>query len=264
MEPDRTMSRIHPTAIVHPDARLADDVEVGAYSIIGDRVRVGSGTVIGPHVVIKGRTEIGENNRIFQFSSIGEINQDKKYRGEDTRLVIGNGNTIREFVTMQIGTVTGRSETRVGDRGLYMVYSHVAHDCEIGDDCILANCATLAGHISIGDGAIIGGLVGIHQFCRIGRMAIVGGCSKVVQDIPPFMMADGHPARVRGINLEGLKRKEFDREEIKRIRRAQRTLFYSGLNISQAVSRLREEHPGSGRVKEILDFVEASKRGIAK
>ena len=258
------MTRIHPTAIVHPGARLADGVEVGAYSIIGEHVSIGRGTVVGPHVVVTGRTEIGENNRIFQFASIGEINQDKKYRGEETRLVIGDGNVIREYVTMQIGTVTGKSVTRVGNGGLFMVYSHVAHDCEIGDGCILANCATLAGHIDIGDGAIIGGLVGIHQFCRVGTMAIVGGCSKVVQDIPPYMMADGHPATVRGVNMEGLKRKRFGRDEMREIRRAHRMLFHSGLNISQAVEQLKEEFPSSARVKEIIDFVESSKRGIAK
>ena len=179
------MRQIHSSAIVHPKAEIADDVEIGPYSIIEAHVRIGRGTVVGPHVVIKGRTEIGENNKIFQFASVGEVNQDLKYRGEETRLKIGSGNTIREYVTMQIGTLTGRSETTIGERNLFMVYSHIAHDCEIGNDCILANCATLAGHIQIDDGAIIGGLVGIHQFCRVGTMAIVGGCSKIVQDIPP-------------------------------------------------------------------------------
>lgn len=258
------MKRIHSSAIVDPKAEIADEVEIGPYSIIGANVRIGVGTIIGPHVVIKGLTEIGERNRIFQFASIGEVNQDLKYRGEETRLKIGDGNTIREYVTMQIGTVTGRSETTVGDRNLFMVYSHVAHDCEIGSDCILANCATLAGHIRIDDGAIIGGLAGIHQFCRVGTMAIIGGCSKIVQDIPPYMMADGHPARVRGVNLEGLKRKEFSRESIKEIKAAYKTLYHSRTNTANALAQLKEEYPSSVCVKAIIEFIEASQRGIAK
>lgn len=258
------MKRIHPSAIVDPKAEIADEVEIGPYSIVGAGVSIGRGTVVGPHAVIKGCTEIGEGNRIFQFASIGEINQDLKYRGEETRLKIGNGNTIREYVTMQIGTVTGRSETTVGDRNLFMVYSHVAHDCEIGSDCILANCATLAGHISIGDGAIIGGLAGIHQFCRVGTMAIVGGCSKVVQDIPPYMMADGHPAMVRGVNLEGLRRKEFSPESVKEIKAAYKILYHSRMNTAQALSRLKEEYPSSACVRAVVEFVEASQRGIAR
>jgi len=258
------MRTIHPTAIVHARAELDDDVEVGPYSIIGEHVRIGRGTVIGPHVVIGGRTEIGKENRIFQFASIGEVNQDLKYRGEPTRLKIGDRNTIREYVTMQIGTVTGRSETTVGDGSLFMVYSHIAHDCEIGNGCILANCATLAGHIRIEDGAIIGGLVGIHQFCRIGSMAIIGGCSKVVQDIPPYMMADGHPAAVRGVNIEGLKRRKLGPEAIREIKAAYRTIFHSGLNVSAALARLKEMYPSSECVAAILRFIEASTRGIAK
>jgi UDP-N-acetylglucosamine acyltransferase len=214
--------------------------------------------------VITGRTRIGERNRIFQFASIGEVNQDLKYRGEETRLSIGDGNTIREYVTMQVGTVTGRSETTVGSRNLFMVYCHVAHDCEIGDDCILANSATLAGHIRIEDGGIIGGLVGVHQFCRIGTMAIVGGCSKVVQDIPPYMMADGHPARVRGVNLEGLRRRNFPPGEVAEIKAAYKTLFHSSLNVSQALARLKGEYPSSERVAALVGFIESSSRGIAR
>lgn len=258
------MKNIHPTAIVNPGAEIADDVEIGPYTIVGEHVRVGRGTIIGPHVVLKGRTEIGEGNRIFQFASVGEINQDKKYGGEETRLKIGDSNIIREYVTMQIGTVTGRSETTVGDRNLFMVYSHIAHDCEIGSDCILANCATLAGHIAIGDGAIIGGLVGIHQFCRVGTMAIVGGCSKVVKDIPPFMLADGHPAMVRGVNIEGLRRKKFTREVIGQIRAAHKRLFHSKMNVSRALAALKEEYSSSECVMAIVSFIEESRRGIAK
>ncbi|MEJ2744503.1 MAG: acyl-ACP--UDP-N-acetylglucosamine O-acyltransferase [bacterium] len=258
------MKRIHSSAIVDPKAEIADEVEIGPYSIIDAHVHIGRGTVVGPHVVIKGFTEIGERNRIFQFASIGEVNQDLKYRGEETRLKIGNGNTIREYVTMQIGTVTGRSETTIGDRNLFMVYSHVAHDCEIGNDCILANCATLAGHIRIEDGAIIGGLAGVHQFCRVGTMAIIGGCSKIVQDIPPYMMADGHPAKVRGVNLEGLRRKEFSRESVKEIKAVYKTLYHSKMNTAQALAHLKEEYPSSACVRAVIEFIEASHRGIAR
>jgi UDP-N-acetylglucosamine acyltransferase len=258
------MAKIHNTAIVHPKAELADDVEVGPYSIIGENVKIGSGTVLGPHVVIKGLTEIGSNNRIFQFASIGEVNQDLKYRGEQTKLVIGDGNTIREYVTMQIGTVTGSKVTKVGDGNLFMVYCHVAHDCEIGNGCILANCATLAGHITIEDSAIIGGLVGIHQFCSVGKMAIVGGCSKIVKDIPPFMMADGHPAKVRGINLEGLKRKKVPSAAVKEIKEAYRIVFVKKAKLESAISELNERYPSSEYVREFTSFISESKRGIAR
>lgn len=258
------MTTIHPTAIVHPKAELGEGVSIGPYSIVGAHVRVGPGTSVGPHVVLAGRTRIGARNRIFQFASIGEVNQDLKYRGEETRLVVGDDNTVREYVTMQIGTVTGRSETTVGSRNLFMVSCHVAHDCEIGDDCILANSATLAGHIRIESGGIIGGLVGVHQFCRIGAMAIVGGCSKVVQDVPPYMMADGHPARVCGVNLEGLRRKGFPREAVAAIKAAHKALFHSSLNVTQALARLRDAHPSSEHVAAIVRFVEGSSRGVAR
>ena len=258
------MRKIHPTAIVHPRAEFDDDVEVGPYSIIGEGVRIGRGTIIGPHVVIKGYTEIGERNRIFQFASIGEINQDLKYKGEKTRLKIGDENVIREYVTMQIGTVTGEGITTVGDRSLFMVYSHIAHDCTIGNGCILANCATLAGHIRIGDGAVIGGLVGIHQFCSIGEMAIVGGCSKVVKDIPPYMMADGHPARVRGINLEGLRRRGVPADGIREVKAAHRAIFRTTENIADEVESLKKKYPSSKYVRKIVSFIERSQRGIAR
>ncbi len=258
------MRKIHPTAIVDPKAKIADDVEIGPYSIIGGDVQIGAGTIVGPHVVIKGCTEIGERNRIFQFSSIGEINQDRKYKGEKTRLRIGDENVIREYVTMQIGTVTGIGITKVGDRNLFMVYSHIAHDCEIGNDCILANCVTLAGHIRIDDGAIVGGLVGVHQFCSVGEMAIVGGCSKIVKDIPPYMMADGRPARVCGINIEGLKRKGIRPEGIREIKAAHKAIFQSKMNVARAIKALRENYPSSEYVKSIVSFVEKSQRGITK
>ncbi|MDP8247151.1 MAG: acyl-ACP--UDP-N-acetylglucosamine O-acyltransferase [Candidatus Tritonobacter lacicola] len=255
---------IHETAIVHPKARIDKGVKIGPYSIIGEYVKIGRGTVVGPHVVIKGWTTIGGDNRIFQFASIGEINQDLKYRGEETHLEIGERNTIREYVTMQIGTEAGGGLTKVGDDNLFMNYSHVAHDCIIGNGCIMANVATLGGHITIDDGAIIGGMVGIHQFCRVGRLAIIGGCSKVTQDIPPFMMADGPRAVVRGVNLVGLKRRDFSEKVINGLKRAYRILYRSGLNVSQAVEKMEAEPERIPEVVELAEFIKGSERGIAK
>lgn len=255
---------IHETAIVHPGAVIEKGVKIGPYSIIGEHVKIGSGTVVGPHAVITGWTEIGRNNRIFQFTSIGEINQDLKYGGEETYLKIGDGNIIREYVTMQIGTKGGGSWTRVGDGNLFMNYSHVAHDCIIGDGCIMANGATLGGHITIDDGAIIGGMVGIHQFCRVGRLAIIGGCSKITQDIPPFMMADGPRAVVRGVNLIGLKRGGVGEEAIGVLKHAYRLLYRSGLNVSQALDRMEEELLRIPEMVELVGFIRSSTRGITK
>ncbi len=256
---------IHKTAIVHPKAQIAEGVEIGPYSVIGEHVSIGKNTKIGPHVVIEGWTEIGEENKIFQFASIGAVSQDLKYHGEEAYLKIGNRNTIREYVTMNIGTEGGGGVTSIGDNNLFMISSHIAHDCQIGSNIIIANVGTLAGHITVDDGAIVGGVVAIHQFCRIGKMAIIGGCSKVVQDIPPFMMADGHPAEVRGINLIGLRRKQFEKDAISRIKDAHRILYRSNLNTSQAIDKLKEElGTDAPEVKTILDFVEKSERGISK
>ncbi len=256
--------KIHPTAIVHPKAQIDKDVEIGPYSIVGENVKIGKNTVIGPHVVVDGWTEIGEENKIFQFASIGSINQDLKYHGEEAYLKIGDRNTIRESVTMNIGTEGGGGITRVGDDNLFMVGAHIAHDCILGSRIIIANLGTLAGHITIEDGAIVGGVVAIHQFCRIGKMAIIGGCSKIVQDIPPYMMADGHPAEVRGINLIGLKRKKYDRKDIQDIKEAHRIIYRSGLNTSQGIEKLKTELGESDQVKEIIAFIENTNRGITK
>ncbi|MDX9703551.1 MAG: acyl-ACP--UDP-N-acetylglucosamine O-acyltransferase [Candidatus Auribacterota bacterium] len=256
---------IHKTAIVHPKAKIAEGVEIGPYSVIGENVSIGKNTKIGPHVVIDGWTEIGEENRIFQFASIGAISQDLKYHGEEAYLKIGNRNTIREYVTMNIGTEGGGGVTKVGDNNLFMISSHIAHDCVLGNNIIIANVGTLAGHITIDDGAIVGGVVAIHQFCRIGKMAIIGGCSKVVQDIPPYMMADGHPAQVRGINLVGLRRKEFDKDSVSRIKDAHRILYRSNLNTSQAIDKMKEElGTDDPEIKTIIDFIALSERGISK
>ncbi|MCD6460775.1 acyl-ACP--UDP-N-acetylglucosamine O-acyltransferase [bacterium] len=256
--------KIHKTAVVHPNAQIGQGVEIGPYSIVGENVKIGKNTVISPHVVIEGWTEIGEGNKIFQFASIGAISQDLKYHGEQAYLKIGNNNTIREYVTMNIGTEGGGGITKIGDNNLFMVGSHIAHDCIFGNNIIVANLGTLAGHITVGDRAIIGGVVAIHQFCKIGEMAIIGGCSKVVQDIPPFMMADGHPALVRGINLIGLKRKGFDRETILRIKKAHKILFRSKMNTSKAVEDLKNELGSYEEIKSIINFIELSSRGISK
>jgi len=256
--------KIHPSAIVHPKAELDEGVEVGPYSIIGENVKIGKNTVVGPHVVIDGWTEIGEDNKIFQFASIGMVSQDLKYKGEVSYLKIGNKNTIREYVTMHIGTEGGGGITKVGDNNLFMIGSHVAHDCIVGNNNILANLATLAGHIVIEDNAIVGGVVAVHQFCRIGKMAIIGGCSKIVQDVPPYMMADGNPLEIRGINIVGLKRKNLGSEVLHNLKEAYRIIYRSNLNTSQAIEKIKAELPESTEIKELITFIEGSSRGITK
>ncbi|MCB1194813.1 acyl-ACP--UDP-N-acetylglucosamine O-acyltransferase [bacterium] len=258
-----SLMKIHSTAIVHPKAEIAEGVEIGPYSIIRENVKIGKNTVIGPHVVVEGWTEIGEENRIFQFASIGAVSQDLKYHGEKAYLKIGNRNTIREYVTLNIGTEGGGGITQIGDNNLLMISAHVAHDCILGNNIIIANNGTLAGHITIDDGAIIGGLAAIHQFCKVGKMAIIGGCSKVVQDIPPFMMADGHPAVVRSINLVGKKKKNYSKESIQSIKEAYKTLYRSNLNTSQAIDEIAKLSE-TNELRTILEFVKNSSRGISK
>ncbi|MGH8692903.1 MAG: acyl-ACP--UDP-N-acetylglucosamine O-acyltransferase, partial [Burkholderiales bacterium] len=214
---------IHPTAIVHKDAKLAPDVEVGPFSIIGEHVEIGTGTSIGAHVVIAGRTRIGAKNRIFHHAVLGEIPQDKKYAGEHTTLEIGDGNTIREFCTFHIGTVQDAGVTRLGDDNWVMAYVHLAHDCMVGSHTILANCAQLAGHVHVGDHAIVGGMTGVHQFCRIGVHAMTGAGSVVLADVPPYVIAMGNTAEPHGINSEGLRRRGFNADAINNIRRAYKT-----------------------------------------
>lgn len=254
---------IHPTAIVDPGARLADDVEVGPFCVIGADVEIGAGTVVGPHVVIKGTTVIGERNRIFQFASVGEDCQDKKYAGEPTRLEIGDDNVIREGVTLHRGTVQDASLTRIGSRNLFMAYSHVGHDCIIGDDCIMANQATLGGHVHLGNHVILGGLSAVHQFCHIGEHAMAGGGSIITKDIAAFVMVNGHPAEAHGLNSVGLKRRGFSRETISALNTAYKTVFRQGLTLAQALEQLEAESPLAER-DVFIASLKASTRGLTR
>ena len=254
----------HSTAIIHPNAKLADDVEVGAYSIIGEHVEIGAGTVIGPHVVIDGHTRIGRNNRIFQFCSLGEIPQDKKYAGEPTRLEIGDNNTIRESCTFNIGTVQDAGVTRIGSDNWIMAYVHVAHDCQLGNNIILANAVQLAGHVHLADWVFLGGLSGVHQFVRVGAHAMTGFQSRLSQDLPPFVTAAGNPAEAQGINSEGLKRRGFSSESIMSIKRAYKTLYRSGLSLQEAKDAIRAQVEENEAVKLLADFLDTSERGITR
>lgn len=255
---------IHSTAIIHEGAQLDADVQVGPYAVIGENVKIGAGTKIGPHTVIEGFTEIGRENQIFQFASIGAIPQDLKYCGEKTRLVIGDGNSIREFTTIHLGTESGGGETRIGNNNLLMAYSHVAHDCRLGDHCILANCATLGGHVEVHDYAILGGLSAVHQFCRIGCHCMISGGSMVGQDILPYTIAQGDRAKPIGINLVGLKRRGFSDEVLRDLKIAFKALFRSGLNTTEALEKTRAEIQDTPELKKFLDFFENSERGIAR
>jgi len=255
---------IHPSAVIHSSVRLAADVEVGAFAVIGATVEIGRGTRIGPHTVINGPAKIGEDNRIYQFASVGEEPQDKKYRGEGTWLVIGDRNVIRESATIHRGTAQDRGETRIGDDNLLMAYTHVAHDCVIGNQVIMANAASLGGHIQVQDWAILGGFTIVHQFCRIGAHSFSAMGSVVSKDVPPYVTIDGHPAVPRGINTEGLRRRQFSAESISAIRRAYRLLYLSGLKLDQAVEAIRAlgaDHPD---VTCMADFVAKSSRSIVR
>lgn len=262
------MSNIHSTAIVDPAARIDSTVTVGPYAVIGPHVRIGARTSVGAHCVIEGHTTIGEDNQIFQFASLGGIPQDKKYAGEPTRLVIGNRNTIREFCTFNIGTAQDLGVTTIGDDNWIMAYVHIAHDCAVGNQTILANNATLAGHVHIGDWVIVGGLTGVHQFSRIGAHAMAGFASHISQDVPPFMMVDGNPLAVRGFNIEGLRRRGFSAERINAIKQAHRALYRQGLTLEAAISTMTElmaQHPqGADDIALLRDFVASSQRGIAR
>lgn len=254
---------IHPTAIVDPDARLADDVEVGAFTVIGPGVEIGAGSRINSHVVIKGTTVLGKRTRIFQFASVGEDCQDKKYAGEPTRLVLGDDNVIREGVTLHRGTVQDRAETTIGSRNLFMAYVHVGHDCVIGDDCILANQVTLAGHVKLGNFSIVGGLSAIHQFCHFGEYAMAGGGSIITKDTPAFVMVNGNPARTHGLNLVGLRRRGFSSESIRALSDAYRLVYRQGLTIEQAISEVRARY-SLAETEAFLASIEASTRGIIR
>lgn len=255
---------IHPNAQVDPRATLASDVAVGPFSVIGPDVEIGDGTVIGPHVVIQGPTRIGRDNRFHPFAVIGGDPQDKKYGGEVTSLEIGDGNTFREYVTVSRGTAQDRGVTWIGDRNWIMASVHIAHDCRIGNDVVMANCATLAGHVTIGDWAVIGGLTGIHQFCRIGEHAFVGMGCQINADVPPFVLVAGHYARPRGVNSEGLRRRGFTPEKIAAIKRAYRAVYVSGKPLAEIRERLAEIAAESGEVAAMLRFIEASERSLLR
>lgn len=255
---------IHPTAIIHSRARLADDVQVGAYTVIGAEVEIAEGCWIGPHVVINGPTRIGRDNRIFQFASLGEAPQDKKYAGEPTELVIGERNVIREFVTMNRGTPSGGGMTRIGNDGLFMAYIHIAHDCIIGDKVIFSNNASLAGHVHIGDQVILSGFTLVHQFCAIGDHAFTGMGSAISKDVPPYLMVAGNPAAPHSINKEGLKRRGFSTESIQTLRQAYKLLYRSGLSLEEATKRLREMSANHGELKIFVDFLDNSRRSIIR
>ena len=254
---------IHATAVIDPGAKLAADVEVGPYSVIGDAVEIGSGTVIGPHVVIMGPTRIGSQNRIFQFASVGEAPQDKKYRGEPTRLEVGDRNVIREYVTLNRGTDDGNGVTSLGSDNLLMAYSHLAHDCIVGNHTIFANAASLSGHVEVGDYATLGGFTSVHQFTQIGTRAFCGLGSVVTQDIPPYSTAAGNRARVIGINKEGLRRNGFAPDLIRALHKAFRELLKSQMPRQEAYADLEPLCDQYPEVANFVDFVRSSKRGIA-
>ena len=255
---------VHPTASIAPDAELADGVEVGAYAVIGAGVVIGANTIVGPHAVVQGPTRIGADNRIFQFASVGSAPQDKKYAGEPTRLEIGNRNLIRECVTLNRGTVQDEGVTSIGDDNLFMAYSHVAHDCRVGNKCVLANNATLGGHVQLGDWVIMGGLSAVHQFCKVGAHAFIANNAAVTRDVPPFVMAVGQPAAAHSVNAEGLKRRGFTPEQIRNIRQAFRLLYRSGLKLADAAAQLGVLAEQQPELRAIVDFLPRSTRSIVR
>ena len=251
-------------AIIHPAARLADDVEVGPFTTIGADVEIGAGSKIHSHVVIKGLTKIGRSNTIYQFASVGEDSQDKKYRGEPTRLEIGDGNVIREGCTLHRGTVQDNSLTRIGSGNLLMAYVHIAHDCLVGDNCIFANNTTLAGHVVVENHAIMGGFTKVHQFCRIGRYSMTAGSTTLFKDLPAYVMASGTPASPSGINIEGLKRLDWQPETILRLRQAYKVLYRQALSQAAAIETLESMVQETPEIQALIDSVRSSTRGIIR
>jgi UDP-N-acetylglucosamine acyltransferase len=257
-------SQIHPTAIVDPKARLGSGVSVGAYAVITAEVELGDGCRVGHHATIDGPSQIGPRNEFFPYAAIGFKTQDLKYKGEPTHLEIGEGNTFREFSTVHRGTSPGE-KTIIGDGNLFLAYSHIAHNCVVGHKTIFSNNATLAGHVTVGDHAIISGLSAVHQFCRIGAHSIIGGCAKIVQDVPPFLIADGNPAQLRGVNHVGLERRGFQEVDIKALRRAYRILADKTLNFSQAVEKIgASEDATNTYVKYLVEFLKTTERGVIR
>jgi UDP-N-acetylglucosamine acyltransferase len=255
---------IHSTAIVHPKARISEGVEIGPFAVIGEHVSIGKDTKIGSHVLIEGWTSIGERNTILPFSSVGTPPQDIGYRGDETYLIIGDDNVIRECATIHRATTKEDRKTVIGNKNFLMAYSHVAHDCKLGNNIIMANSVALGGHIVIGDHAILGGIVAVHQFVRIGAYSIIGGQSAVSQDIPPYVSAAGNRAQLYGLNLVGLKRKGFSDEVIATLKKAYKIIFRSGLTQEEALHKTRAEFPDSTEVKMLVDFIGTSKRGVTR
>ena len=255
--------QIHPTAIVDPEAELGAGTTVGPYCVIGPDVVLGANCQLQHHVTLCGPLKAGAKNKFYAYCSIGQQTQDLKYRGEPTYLEIGAENTFREFATVNRST-TSEGKTRIGNCGNFLAYSHIGHDCSVGDQVVFSNNGTLAGHVQVGDHAVMGGLTAVHQFCRIGRFAITGGCSKIVQDIPPFMIADGNPAEIRGINLVGLERKNFPPESVKLIKEAFRLIYRSKYNRAQAIEAMQKELPQTEEITEIIQFMQQSERGIIR
>lgn len=255
---------IHPTAVVHSGARLADRVSIGPYSVIGEHVEIGAGTWVGPHVVITGRTRVGRDNRIYQFNSLGEVPQDKKYKDEPTRLEIGDRNTIREFCTLNCGTMQDAGVTRLGSDNWIMAYAHLAHDCQVGNFTIFANNAQLAGHVHVGDYAVLGAKTGVHQHAKVGAHSMTAAGAILLRDLPPYVMASGYPARPHGINSEGLKRRGFSADAIAAIKRAYKTLYRSGLTLADAQSELELQCAEVPELAPLVEFLASANRGIIR
>jgi UDP-N-acetylglucosamine acyltransferase len=255
--------QIHPTSIVDSAAELGAGTVVGPYCIVGADVVLGENCWLQHHVTLAGPLRAGSRNKFYAYCSIGQQTQDLKYRGEPTYLEINDENTFREFVTVNRST-TSEGKTRVGSRGNFLAYSHIGHDCQVGNEVVFSNNGTLAGHVQVGDNAVMGGLTAVHQFCRIGRFAITGGCSKIVQDVPPFMIADGNPAEIRGVNLVALERKGFSPETVKWIKEAFRLIYRSKYNTRQALDAIRKELPPNLEIAQLIEFIEQSERGIIR
>src|SRR5438046_7551202 len=256
-------AEIHPSAIVDPGAEIGAGTLVGPYCMIGPDVVLGPNCWLQHHVTLCGPMRAGAKNKFYAYCSIGQQTQDLKYAGEPTYLEIGDENTFREFVTVNRST-TSAGKTRIGSRGNFLAYSHIGHDCTVGNEVVFSNNGTLAGHVQVSDNAVMGGLTAVHQFCRIGRFAITGGCSKIVQDIPPFMIADGNPAEIRGVNLVGLERKNFTPESVKQIKEAFRLIYRSNYNTRHAIDAIRKELRPTEAITQILEFIEQSERGIIR
>ncbi|HVI23477.1 MAG: acyl-ACP--UDP-N-acetylglucosamine O-acyltransferase [Myxococcales bacterium] len=255
---------IHPTAVVDRHAELDSSVEVAPYAVIGPKVKIGPRTRVGPHAVIEGDTTIGADNVVFQFASIGAIPQDLKYAGEQTKVVIGDGNQFREFITVHLGTTAGGGVTRIGNRCLMMANSHVAHDVQLGDGCVLANSTALGGHVIVEDRVIFGGLSGVHQFTRVGRLAFISGGAMVTQDVPPYCTVHGNRAEVVGVNTVGLTRAHFDEQAISRVKAAYKAIFRAKMGLREAIAHVRAEYGGHPEIDHFVSFLEGTQRGIAR